>query len=277
MQIKKFLFFSVLLSISVCIAFSSESKIINEKNEYGGITIEYLLAADDPQFNQFYKVDVFYDESKNKCKEVYYVSEEVQNENGFLTQSNIFKEGKIVEYIIQLTEKESAKKGVKTLIEKVDENDKVYIYGYSDGNLKAYSDVNSFVNNYPLYSLNYIEKYFFETEDLKTAYYNLSAKYYKARTFVKIPSKSSEMTNFDKDLVSRYSEFMGDPDKAKLYNKKYQVKSGGKSYTVYMQDTLIPFLKTPYLTKDGECLLAYGIIGYKGKLYLIATEFSEVK
>ena len=110
MQIKKFLFFSVLLSISVCIAFSSESKIINEKNEYGGITIEYLLAADDPQFNQFYKVDVFYDESKNKCKEVYYVSEEVQNENGFLTQSNIFKEGKIVEYIIQLTEKESAKK-----------------------------------------------------------------------------------------------------------------------------------------------------------------------
>lgn len=85
------------------------------------------------------------------------------------------------------------------------------------------------------------------------------------------------MTNFDKDLVSRYSEFMGDLDKAKLYNRKYQVKSGGKSYTVYMQDTLIPFLKIPYLTKDGECLLAYGIIGHKGKLYLIATEFSEVK
>lgn len=167
MQIKKFLFFSVLFFISVCITFSSETKIINEKNEFGGITVEYLLADEEPQFEQFYKVDVFYDESKNKCKEVYYVSEEVQNENGFLTQSSIFEEGKIVEYVIQLTEKEAAKKGVKTLIEKVDEKDKVYIYGYSDGNLTAYSDANSFVNNYPLYSLNYIEKHFLRQKTSK--------------------------------------------------------------------------------------------------------------
>ena len=277
MQIKKFLYLSVLFFISACLAFSSESKVISEKNEFGGITVEYLLATDEPQYEQFYKVDVYYDDLKNKCKEIYYISEKVQNENGFLTQSNIFKDGKIVEYIIQLTEEEATKKGVKTLIEKVDENDKVYIYGYSDGNLTAYSDAKSFVNNYPLYSLDYIEKNFFETVNLETAYYNLSGKYYKARTFVKFSSKSSEMTNLDKDLVSRYSEFLGDPDKAKLYSKKYQVKSGGKKYTVYMQDALIPFLTTPYLTKDGECLLAYGIIGHKGKLYLIATEFSEVK
>lgn len=46
---------------------------------------------------------------------------------------------------------------------------------------------------------------------------------------------------------------------------------------VYDQDSLIPYLATPYLTKNRECLLAYGIIGHKGKLYLIATEFSEIK
>ena len=277
MQIKKFLSLSVLFFISVCLAFSSESKIISEKNEFGGITVEYLLATDEPQYEQFYKVDVYYDNSENIRKEVYHISEKMQNVNGLLTQTSIFNDEKIVEYEFQLTEEEAAKKGVKTLIEKVDENDKVYIYGYSDGNLTAYSDANSFVNNYPLYSLDYIEKQIFETEDLKNAYYNLSAKYYKARTFVNFSSKSSEMTNLDKDLVGKYCEFLGDSDKAKLYSKKYQVKSGGKKYTVYMQDALIPFLTAPYLTKDGECLLAYGIIGHKGKLYLIATEFSEVK
>ena len=274
---KKFLSLSILFFVSVCLLFSSESKIINENNEFGGITMEYLLSTDEPQYEQFNKVHVFYDYSKNKYKEIYFISEKVQTEKGFLTQTNIFKDGKIVEYVIHLTEKEAAIKGVKILIEKVDENDEVYIYGFSDGYLTAYSDANSFINNYPLYSLDYIEKQIFEGEDEKKAYYNLSAEYYKARTFVKFSSKSSEMNSLDKDLVSKYCEFLGDPDKAKLYSKKYQVKSAGKKYTVFMQDALIPFLTTPHLTKDGDCMLVYGIIGHKGKLYLIATEFSEVQ
>ena len=61
MQIKKFLSLSVLFFISACLAFSSESKVISEKNEFGGITVEYLLATDEPQYEQFYKVDVLYD------------------------------------------------------------------------------------------------------------------------------------------------------------------------------------------------------------------------
>ena len=274
---KKSLSFCLLFFISVSLLFSSESKIINENNEFGGVTVEYMLAADEPQYEQFYKVDVFYDNLKIKRKEVYYVSEKVQNENGFLTQDSIFTDGRIVEYRIHFTEKEAAKKGVKILIEKVDANDKVFMYGFSDGKLTAYSDANSFVNTYPVYSLDYLEKEWFEDESTRSAYYSFSVKYYKAKTFVKILPKSSEMTNLDKDLVRKYCESLGDIDKAKLYSKKYQAESGGKKYTVYMQDTLVPYLTAPHLTKDGDCMLVYGIIGHKDDLYLIATEFLEAE
>lgn len=274
---KKNMTFCILFFVFVSLLFSAETKIINSNNEFSGITIEYLLSADEPQYEQFCKVHVFYDDSEIKRKEIYYVSEKVQKEKGFLTQANIFNDGIITEYIIYLTEKEAAKKGVTILIEKVDANDTVYLYGYSDGNLTAYSDANSFVNNYPLYSLDFIEKEIFESENDKKDSYNFSAKYNKARTFVKFSSKPSDMNKLDRDLVSNFTLFMNDPEKAHLYNKKYQVESNGKKYTVYVQDSLIPYLTTPYLTKDGVCLLAYGIIGRKGKLYLIATEFSEVE
>lgn len=279
MKFKKLIFFCILFFSLCCIVFSSESKIIDDENEFGGITIEYLLSADEPQYNQFFKVHIFYDDSKIKQKEIYYISEKMQTETGFLTQTNIFNSGKIAEYIIHLTEKEAAKKGVSILIEKVDTNDNVYLHGYSDGILTAYSDTDSFVNNYPLYSLDYIEKeiYNYTIDKNKKGQYNLSAKYKKARTFVKFSSESLDMTQADRDLVQKFSIFMNAPSIAELYNKKFHVESGGKKYTAYVQDSLIPYLTTPYLTEDGACLLAYGIIGYDGELYLIATEFSEIE
>ena len=53
------------------------------------------------------------------------------------------------------------------------------------------------------------------------------------------------MSKKDKEIVYYYSKFLNDPDKASLYNKKIKVESNGKQYTAFVQDSLIPYLKTP--------------------------------
>ena len=276
---KRMLCFCILFFAAVCQSFSFGSETLNTCNEFGGITVEYTFTPLEPQYENLYKMQVFYDDSDIKRKEVYFLSEKKQDEKSILTQTYIYNNGKIEEYRIQLTENEASKKGVSVLIQKVDEADTVYAYGYSDGNVTAYSSADSFVTGYPLYSLDYIEKEMIPPEKTtgKKAVYRLSAKYKKARTFVRFSPEASEMTSEDRELVSKYTLFLNDPDKAELYNTKYQVESGGKMYTVYVQDSLIPYLTTPYLTEDGACLLAYGTIGYNDKLYLIATEFSEIR
>lgn len=276
---KRMLCLCILFFAAACLSFSFGSETLDTCNEFGGITVEYTFIPLEPQYESLCKMQVFYDDSDSKRKEVYYLSEKTQDEKGILTQTNVYNKGKIEEYRIQLTENEAAKKGVSILIEKVDEADAVYAYGYSDGDVTAYSSADSFVSDYPLYSLNYIEKQMLPpaTSTGKKAVYRLSAKYKKARTFVRFFPEASEMTSDDRELVSKYTLFLNDPDKAELYNKKYQVESGGKVYTVYVQDSLIPYLTPPYLTEDGACLLAYGTIGYNDKLYLIATEFSEIQ
>ncbi len=276
---KRMLCFCILFFAAVCQSFSFGSETLNTCNEFGGITVEYTFTPLEPQYEDLYKMQVFYDDSDIKRKEVYFLSEKMQDEKSILTQTYIYNNGKIEEYRIQLTENEASKKGVSVLIQKVDEADTVYAYGYSDGNVTAYSSADSFVTGYPLYSLDYIEKEMIPPEKTtgKKAVYRLSAKYKKARTFVRFSPEASEMTSEDRELVSKYTLFLNDPDKAELYNTKYQVESGGKMYTVYVQDSLIPYLTTPYLTEDGACLLAYGTIGYNDKLYLIATEFSEIR
>ena len=276
---KKVLCFCTLFLAAVSQFFPFGSETLDTCNEFGGITVEYTFIPLEPQYEDFCKMQVFYDDSDSKRKEVFYLSEKAQDEKGILTQTNIFSNGRIGEYRINLTKNEAAKKGITTLIEKLDAADAVYAYGYSDGNVTAFSSADYFVTDYPFYSLDYIEKNMFPTEkkDGKKSDYLISTRYKKARTFVRFSPEASDMTKTDRNLISKYTLFLNDPDKAELYNKKYQVESGGKMYTVYVQDSLIPYLTTPYLTEDGACLLSYGTIGYNDKLYLIATEFSEIR
>ena len=56
-----------------------------------------------------------------------------------------------------------------------------------------------------------------------------------------------------------------------LYKCKSTAISEGKEYTVYIQESLLP-----YLQDDMDFLMAYGVMGLDGKLVLLMTEFSEI-
>ena len=261
-------FMFLLLTINLSAA---DRKLIESKNEFNGETVEFTIHPEEKDYEQFKKVIFFYDESNNKRKTVYYLSDKVQQESGYEIQEELYENGVPVEYRMYFTQTESKIRGLTTVIEKTAYPD--YLI-YTDGKKTVYSNMNSFVHNYQILTLSYLEEEYFRDADIsksdKNRYY-LSSRYFKARSFVTFVSDFMEMNDLDRELVSRYSLFLNNSDMTNLYEKKAFVKSEGKQYTVYIQKNLEPYIK-----EGLTCLLAYGIIGLNEELYLISAEFEEL-
>ena len=251
--------------------YAAEKKLLESKNEYGGETVEFTINPEEKDYEQFTKVVFFYDEVNNERKTVYYLSDKVQQETGYEIQEEFYEDGHPVEYRMHFTPAQAKRRGITTLIEKTALPD--YLI-YTDGSKTVYSNMESFVHNYPILTLSYLEEEYFREEASnktdKDKYY-LSSNFFKARSFVSFCSDFMEMNDLDRELVSRYSLFLNNSDMTNLYEKKAFVKSEGKQYTVYIQKNLEPYIKNGL-----TCLLAYGIIGLNEELYLISVEFEEL-
>ena len=251
--------------------FPAEKKILESKNEYGGETVEFTIYPEEKDYEQFSKVVFFYDEANNKRKTVYYLSEKVQQESGYEIQEEFYENGNPVEYRMHFSPAEIKIRGIKTVIEKTSLPE--YLI-YTDGEKTVYSNMKSFVHNYPILTLNYLKDEIIKDADVKKSdrnKYLLSSKYFKARSFVTFTSDFMGLNELDKKLISHYSTFINNHDMVNLYAKKAYVQSAGKQYTVYIQTNLEPYIK-----KGLSCLLAYGIIGCNNDLYLISVEFEEL-
>lgn len=256
------------LFMTLCAA---ERKITESENEFGGDTVEFNLSPDEKDYEQFTKVVFSYDNSKNKRKVTYYLSEKTAKESGYIIQEEYYENGNPVEYRMYFSAEESKKRGITTVIEKV--NYPNYLI-YSDGEYIVYSNMNSFVHNYPVLALSYLEQEFFSDlnpEKSKGNRYIADARYKKARSFVTFTSDFKELNKLDEEILKFYSDYMEAPEMKDLYFKKAYAKSKGKKYTVYIQKNLEPYIK-----KNLTCLLAYGVIGCNNELFLISTEFEEL-
>lgn len=250
--------------------FAAERKTVETKNVFGGETLEFSLSPDEKDYEQFTKVLYYFDESNNKRKVVYYLSEKTARESGYIIQEEFLSEGKTIEYRMYFSPEEVKKRGITTVIERTDIPD--YLI-YFDGERTVYSNMKSFVHNYPILTLSYLEQEFYNAELAKLDHnrFFLSARYKKARSFVTFTSDFKELNELDEEILRRYSDFMEAPEMKDLYVKKADAKSEGKTYTVYIQKNLEPYIK-----KDLTCLLAYGICGCNNELFLISTEFEEL-
>lgn len=256
-------------------AYAADQKIIRKNNEYGGITEQFTLNPDEKDYEQFSSVINYYDNINILQKRKYILSKKLQEETEILEQDEYYKDGLLSEYHMILTEAAFYEEGITEVIEILNPDGSTKEIGHSNGKFTAYASANSFVNKYPLYRLSYLDhEYFSEApnrkDDGKDHYY-LSAKYYRARSFVNFNSDFSVLNDFDKKLIDFFADYMENPEITSLYTSKTTVKSEDSEYTVYMQQTL-----QPYIQKDMDCLLVYGVMGCNEKLFLFATEFEEV-
>ena len=250
--------------------YAAEPKIIESKNEFGGETVEFNLSPDEKDYELFTKVIWYFDSSNIKQKIRYYFSEKTTMQSGYVIQEEYLEAGNPIEYRMYFSAEEAKKRGITTVIEKVSLPN--YLI-YSDGKRTVYSNMNSFVHNYPILTLSYLEQEFSDPkpENYDHGRISISARYKKARSFVTFTSDFIELNETDNKLLQFYSDYMEAPELKDLYFKKAYAESEGKKYTVYIQKNL-----EPYINKNLSCLLAYGLIGYNKELFLISTEFEEL-
>ena len=250
--------------------FAAERKVTEAKNEFGGETVEFTLSPDEKDYEQFTKVIFYFDGSNIKQKIRYYFSEKTTMQSGYVIQEEYLEAGKTIEYRMCFSEEEAKKRGITTVIEKLSLPD--YLV-YSDGKRTVYSNMKSFVHNYPVLALSYLEKEFSDPKavDKEHGRFAVSARYKKARSFVTFTSDFIELNETDNKILKFYADYMEAPEIKDLYFKKAYAESEGKKYTVYIQKNLEPYIK-----KNLTCLLAYGLIGYNNELFLISTEFEEL-
>lgn len=268
MKIKKFFLLIMIVCLICSDMYSAEKQISSTKNEFGGVTETFILDSSDRDYDQFTQVLFLYDENGQRRKAVYTFSPSVEKETGYSFQEEFYENGKITAYRMIFSEEASKKRGVKEIIEKLNEQGQTTELWYSNGNGYARTSVDSFTLNYPLYSLSFLEGMF----DLSDPHaITMSAAYKLARTFVHLKGGYSDLNEDDIEAISLFGEFLSNPDMADLYTCKSTVTSEGKEYTVYIQESILP-----YLQDDMDFLLAYGVMGLHGELVLLMTEFSEI-
>ena len=267
---KKLIFIFTAFGLFISL-FAAERKVTESVNEFGGETVEFNLSPDEADYEQFTKVVFSYDISQNKRKVAYYLSKKTAKESGYVIQEEYYENENPIEYRMFFSEEEIKKHGITTVIEKI--NYPNYVI-YTDGEHTVYSNMESFVHNYSVLALSYLEQEFFsdpKSDKSKGNRYIVDARYKKARSFVTFTSDFKELNKLDEEILKFYSDYMEAPEMKDLYFKKAYAKSKGKKYTVYIQKNLEPYIK-----KNLTCLLAYGVIGYNNELFLISTEFEEL-
>lgn len=266
---KKFLIILIICVLATELN-SAEKKISDFNNEYGGITETFIISPSEKDYEQFSEVSFFYDKNKQKIKVVYNLSSFVEEQTGYSQQAEIYSNGRMIEYRMIFSNAGVKKYGVKEIIEKINEENITSEIWYSNGYGIAKNSANSFTLNYPLYSLPYLEEVF-ELEENKNASFNISAKYYTARSFVHFNGEYENLNENDKKAIEYFGDFLSNESMIDLYTTKSTVLYDGKEYTVYIQKNLLPYLK-----KNMEFLMAYGVMGLNGKLVLFITEFTEI-
>lgn len=263
-------FFILILFILSSFCYAAEKKISDYNNEFGGITETFILLPDEKDYEQFTEVSFFYDKNNQKNKVIYNLSSTVEEKTGYSQQIEIFADGKLSEYRMIFSNSGIKKYGIQEIIEKIDNQNRTSEIWYSNGAGVAKVSANSFTLNYPLYSLSYLEEVF-GFEESKNALISISARYNLARSFVHFNGEYENLNENDKKAIESFGEFLSNKSLIDLYTVKSTVYSDGKEYTVYIQKNILPYLK-----KNMDFLMAYGVMGLKDNLVLLMTEFNEI-
>lgn len=253
---------------------SEERIILTDQNTYGGRTIKYVLSPQDKYGDQIKNMYYFYDNKEIITEVLYEFNESKANDFGFKNQREIYRNGIISEYKLEVTDKEKKIKGISWQIERVDSQGNIYEYEYSDGVNTAKSNPQSFVINYPFYSLPYLEEVLFEDyeENKNGDVYTFSMVYWKARTFIEFVSDPVIVNESDKNKVNIYLSHLNQQQYTENYSHKVNIKYFNKQYTCYLQSNFVKYIK-----KNDKCLLTYQLMGINKDLIILATEFNEIE
>lgn len=261
------------LLFAVSCVFSATQKTVEETNEYGGKTIEYLFSTGDSEYSMADAARYYFD-SKGVLKRIAFrMNESTKKKNGIEIQEQYFSGDSVIKYKMLLTNSQKNIKGYDYIVEYVDEKDNVVSYEYLINGKLIVENSDSFVIKYPFYKLSYLVSSIFEDykENSIGDTFTFSSKYYKGRSAITFKGNRLPLSIDDKDILLRYAKTIGNDGFVDLYKYKIAVVDDGVEYWLFIQDGL-----EKYCIENKDALITYANIGKNKKLYLILVSIKEI-
>ncbi|MCL2808675.1 MAG: hypothetical protein FWD24_01275 [Treponema sp.] len=258
--------YKCLFIILVICLFSSFGNIIEEINEFGGITTvinnDNLLENPD-----WLRVFEYYDNNNNLVKAVIIFTETFTKKSGLLEQVNYFIEGNIIGYEMFYSEEHRKMHYFNRAIEMMGQNRIVYrTIWFIDEDVIDVIDYPQGMNDFQFYNLNYIENalYEFYEPDSQRNSSVVSARYYNIRSIIKFDNEFAELNESDRNILNYFTAFGGiSPGFLENFKKKVRVYHEDKSYWFFVHSQLEQNINGQYAT------ISYYPLLWNGELYLL--------
>lgn len=259
----KLVIFFLLLLVNYNI-FSETENILNENNEYGGITKE--IAFDESENDQLVKFLIYYDDRNMVIKHVYYISQSLIETSGIKMQTVFYDiNQKITQIVMEYSDDYFKVHGITKLIEHVKKDQVVLSEWFKDDVIVDYLYDLETSNRYPFYKLSFLESVVVHNDvpDDADEFINLSAQYVRSRSVVLCNGTVEPLNDTDKKILGYLAKHISWPDLLTFYNSKMLIEEDGKKYMMFIQNGL-----EEKIPREKETTIRYYIIGYNGQLYI---------
>jgi len=254
---------------------SAESqKTTEQKNSFGGKTIEVTYQKGDASFETLDAALIYYDQDGKIAKTLGRLNTKKSQETNIAFQEELFKNGRTVAYKMFMTDNGKRMKGYDYVMEWVDDKDNVVTSAYGKGGAEVVDRSDTFMSKYPFFTIQYIKDVVLEAESKNPTgdTVTFSAKYNSGRAFVEFSSDIVPMTELDTRIAGYYFASRGIHDGLDRYHKKITVIEDGKTFILYLQDTLLPFIH-----KEKRAIISYVAICFNSEIYPLLTGLVDMK
>jgi len=268
---KNQIIFIFVIMCSAINIFPEERNIIEEKNAYGGRTIEQIFDAAERAKTNFSKLVQYYDSENRIVKQIFEPIDKITDTTGIKMQIAYYKNNIIEKYEMLFTDGFQNLYGYNRLIEEVNAKNvitrKVW---YINDTIIDISELAE--DKFSFYNIEFIEDELFDGyKNEKGGTISMSAKYANIRSVIKFDTRLYELDNNDIMLLNIFSTRMGADNFSRYYSKKVKVYSKNRSYWLYVQTQLEKYV----LGQDAT--IRYYPIGFNREMYLICIGFFDIK
>jgi len=266
---------AVLLMLSQPLS-AETRRTIEDKNDFGGRTEEVVYEKGDTNFEFLDASRIFYDGKGKMVRSVNHLNEEYARQNGFDFQQEDYTDGVVTSHKMYFNDAGKAQTGRDYLIEFVDGSDKTIMQTHGFGELRFTERMTDFSVKYPFYCLSYLNSAIYEKfkQELqgtsKRPDVSYSAKYNEGRAVLEFLDDPVVLDKMDQFIVSAYFQTTAQQGGEKVYTRKVRARESQTEYTLYLQDSLVPYVK-----KGDVSLVSFVVIGCNQKLYPMATSLLD--
>jgi hypothetical protein len=263
---------AVTVLFAVSGAFSEEENILEEKNEYGGRTIQQILNEQEQAFLNFSKRTVYFDHRNISVKSIITTTSTVAANTGIREQIQYYDNGEVVKYEMFFTDEHIRKHGFNRMIEEMTVNDRVSrTFWYNNDTILDVLPGSD--NSFQFYNVEFIDDEFLDgyEPNERGDVISTSARYYRLRSVIRFDTELVDLESHDIMLMTSFAGTFGLQNFSGLYSKKVRVYSQNRSYWLYVQTQLVQFVKGQNAT------VRYYPISRNGELHLICVGFYDIR